>query len=82
MQKQVVSSQATFVSVGLVPGQKISEPEDKINTIPGWGMRDFLWIVEYKKTNPVMMQLESSVCNHEFYQANVKQICSSIHLGL
>lgn len=74
MQRQVVSSQATFVSVGLVPGQKISEPEDKINTIPGWGTHDFFWIAEYKKANYVMIQLESSTCNHEFYQENVNQM--------
>lgn len=55
MQRQVVSSQAMFVSAGLVPGQKISEPGDKINTIPGWGMHDFLWIAEYKKANYVMI---------------------------
>lgn len=37
-------------------------------------MHDFLRIAEYKKANYVMIQLESSVCNHEFYQESFKQM--------
>lgn len=53
-------SQHSFIFVGLTPGQKISNPSDEINAIPGWSTCNFLHTVEHKKTNFVMIELNAS----------------------
>lgn len=53
-------SQHLFIFVGLTPGQKISNPSDEINAIPGWNTCNFLHTDEHKKTNFVRTELDAS----------------------
>lgn len=70
----------TFIFVGLVPGQKISDPSDEINAIPGGSMHDFLHAAEYKKINFVMMELEPFLTQPAITSYSMNMLNNSVAL--